>query len=274
MLPYDLLRHLTLYLPWKVLIKYYSTCKHLYRWIEGRNYILNKSIAAGCSNVLNRFHDCRPVAMLKLSNAEIMKKLYERCIHSPYNGTMVGILRLHTNYYIWNKILNERLKLWSPLFRTTQIDKTDEKWVVNCSGSSEAFETFRRTLQMMTSIVKAQIPSAASVVVVGCYYRNTMDRVPPTKLSVLHNIKIYADRYKEKTGFKRKREERLKNHIPTTYWRSPTEYTKSYHALQCFDTARGTWANVLTSFKLYRHQGKKWEWFIVCNFSKINIYCY
>ena len=260
LIPDEILIEISSFLPWKTLLNWYTSCRLLAAWAKRRPGILDRSVSVGCGDIVDKF-----IMLAKnqgynaMNKIDIVKKIYSRKIH------MVNILKLHNNYFFMNRVLNERFKVWSPVFSTSNIDRTFSKWIVQCYGTTEQFETFQHTIQSMVNMVRGAT-GAGNVVVVGC------SRQEGFRPGEFQKFKIYANIYRD--GGKRKRGEGAKQHIPTKYWHSPTQYTQSFHALQCMNIHVGRRANVLTTFKIYRNPERSWEWFIRCNFSAINIYCY
>ena len=263
MLPDDILLYLGTFLPWKTMLLYIITCKkvHMYLLTSGA---VETSLTVGCKSVLRRFQQSYPRDYKHYSKYNILKLLYMRDFRM--NRKAIKILQLYRNYSIFNKILNEPFQIWSPVFETSQIGKNDDMWLVHCSNNI----LFQKLIQKMTLNIAGHIPFATSVIVKGCYYPNEVDRIPPTSLDILDTVKIYAQRFTSKRG----RDGLLKNNIQTRYYTSPTQYTRSFHAMQSMDITRGRTARVFTSFKLCQNPCRTWEWIITCTFDKIDIYCY
>ena len=271
-LPEDVLCHLTTFLPWKTFLQYSYTCKLLYNWSILKSDILEKSVYTSNEDILKKYWSL--FGKRKQKNLHILKNIYSRRLNEPYNHNTVYIKRLYNQYFFMNCMLNDEFKIWSPLFKTSDIEITDNKYIVSIGGNyySKLLDTWKNILQTMTILMYRNIPHSASIRIVSCPYRQ-WDTTPPTPIAALDIVKIYANKYKDGLG-KRKRSEAMKKHIPTKYWHSKTSFNQSFHALQCMNIKKGSTARVLTSFKIFRNPNSSWEWFLKCTFDKIDIYCY
>ena len=270
----DLLCHLTTFLPWKTLITYCSTNKLLWIWYKTKTQIIENSIFVTSGAILQRYWNLVGYDSSK-RYLDTLKIIFSRNINRPYNYKTVAIKQLYRNYYFMNPILNEEFKVWSPLFNTRNVEKTRDNYIVSIGSKqeqSETIQTWRKLIQQMTILMYRNIKHSSSIRVVSCPYRN-WDTTPPTPMAALERVKVYANIYKHGIG-KRKRVEVPKNHIPTRYWHSRNQFTQSFHALQCMNVKKGNRARVLVSFKIFRSPDKSYEWFLKCQFHKIDIYCY
>lgn len=299
-LPEDLLWHLLGFLPWRDMIAYGSTCNLLWKWVfVGPFDQLNDNIQKEQGAMLFQYDEMmrRGQSMPKTAYRSL-KQIYERQIGTPLE---ISTKMFSEKCYIMNMLLNEQLKVWSPLFYTTQFERTSNYWIANLPCGSNSYGVINRTfvpshpsyehlvrmVQSMTWMVRDAIPRCTEVVVLGCPYRE-WDQTPPTPLRAMTRLKVYAQRTKDHASFRPVKKRRTmygsSETMGTLKWTGnevhiPTEYIddkghtikKSFHARQAMDLNRGKRCKVRITFSVYPGK-KRWEWYIRCCFDKIRIY--
>ena len=287
-LPEDLLKHLILYLPWRDLIQYSATNKLLYKWTnKNTDTVMSKAIRSKEGFKLMKYdqitEDNTNTDLVKL------KTLLSRHIYRPINSRWMEIKECGDRLYLMNYVIEEELRVWSPLIPTHAVATSSEYWIANCrcarnskwsdrdfNPMSSGHNTLAHMIQNITTMIRDTNTGVCSVIVVGSPYKE-WDTTPPTPLRALKNVKIYAKRNEAtgtygRNGFKRQKIGR-DVHIPTEYVdRINKKTVKSFHALQSMKLNKGKECRVRIGFNLYRHQDKRWEWYIRCVFDRIQIY--
>ena len=290
-LPEDLLRHLILYLPWRDLVNYNSTCKLLMHWgWKNDEVIMSKAVRSAFNFKLMKYEqitgDNSASDILKLKN------MLCRNVHYPIKSNWLELKECSGRLYVMNYVLDEEMKVWSPMIPTHKFSTTNEHWIaqVKCGQTSvptwsdrsfdavsSSHDTLAHMIQDITVMVRDKLLSrCCSVIVVGSPYKE-WDSTPPTPLRALKTVKVYAKRNENTSTYGRngfKRQKVGKNiHIPTEYVDRENKRTiKSFHALQSMKLNRGKFCRVRIGFKIYQNPAKRWEWYIRCMFDKIRIY--
>ena len=127
-LPEDLLRHFILYLPWRDLINYNSSCKLLMYWgWKNGDTIMSKAVRSAYNFKLMKYEQVTGDS----SDSDIMKlkSMLSRHIHYPIKSNWMELKECNNHLYAMNYVLDEEMKIWSPLIATHSFSTTNEHWI-------------------------------------------------------------------------------------------------------------------------------------------------
>lgn len=233
------------------------SCKYLFRWID--NSDLYKSSKIYIKKVLD---PSKPIIRQ-------IKRCYERR-YIDFEMRDIGVKQYGSKFLFWNNILNEPLRMWSPMMKGFRLQTTPYKyileWVSDRTSMTQFEQIFRHYLpHIMTKNIencRDVRPYSVTLSNRGTYLRSSVER--STKAwSILPAKRKFGD------GINNVKE----RHIPTVYYsRSGRFVRRSYHALQCMKINPKDDVSALVKWDCWKDKSGFGTWAVKCSFEKVRVY--